>query len=148
MFFPKKIALSLTALFLLTTFQYPVLSSAQTSEQEQSTQLKVKPRPFFKKKRKIRGTWKIIESNNVTRILFSEDFKTKNGPDLKVFLSPVSYQDVNGENAIYEAVNLGILKSNKGSQSYIIPESINLKDFSTILIHCEAYEKLWGGGVL
>jgi len=34
------------------------------------------------------------------------------------------------------------LESPKGSQSYKLPEGYS--DYSTLLIHCEKYSKLWG----
>ena len=77
--------------------------------------------------------------------MFSEEFKTRNGPDLKVFLSPKSVEDLTGKTAIDGAVNIGVLKANKGSQSYSLPEGVSLADFKSVIIHCEAYSVLWGG---
>jgi len=103
---------------------------------------------FFKKKYRIKGTWSIVERDGTQYIKFSDDFKTKNGPDLKIFLSPKSAEAVNGKNAVDGALNLGVLKSNKGGQEYAIPAGTDLSVFSTVLVHCEAYSILWGGGAL
>jgi len=103
---------------------------------------------FIKKKYNIKGQWKVVQKNGQTIIRFSDDFKTKNGPDLKVFLSPQSVGDVTGKTALQGAVTLGVLKSNKGTQDYIIPKGVSLANFSSVLIHCEAYSVLWGGGRL
>ena len=103
---------------------------------------------FFKKKYRIKGTWSIVERDGTQYVKFSDDFKTKNGPDLKVFLSPKSAADVTGKNAGDGALNLGALQSNKGGQEYAIPAGTDLSQFSTVLVHCEAYAILWGGGVL
>ena len=89
-----------------------------------------------------------MKENGQTIVRFSDDFKTKNGPDLKIFLSPQSIEQVNGETAIDGAVLLGELKSKKGSQDYVVLAGVNLADFSSVLIHCEAYSILWGGGAL
>ena len=35
----------------------------------------------------IHGTWKIVAQNGKRHIVFDEDFKTRSGPDLKVYLS-------------------------------------------------------------
>ena len=35
------------------------------------------------------------------------------------------------------------LKSNKGSQKYLIPETISISDFNSIVVHCEKYSKVW-----
>lgn len=103
---------------------------------------------FEKSTFKIRGDWQILEENGQTIFRVSEDFKTKNGPDLKLFLSPKAVGDVTGSTATNGAVRLGVLMSNKGSQDYIIPANIDLSQFNSILIHCEAYSKLWGGANL
>ena len=103
---------------------------------------------FEKSSFTIKGDWTIVKESGQTIFRLSEDFKTKNGPDLKLFLSPKSVDTVTGQTATQDAVKLSVLKSNKGSQDYIIPTDIDLSQFSSILIHCEAYSKLWGGANL
>lgn len=103
---------------------------------------------FVKKRKSIKGDYKIIRENGQTIIRFSEDFKTKNGPDLKVFLSPQTIGAVNGKTATQGAINLGVLKSTKGTQDYVIPAGVSLSNFASVLVHCEAYSVLWGGGAI
>ena len=103
---------------------------------------------FEKSSFKIKGDWTIVKENGQTIFRLSEDFKTKNGPDLKLFLSPKTVDTLTGQTATQGAVKLSVLKSNKGSQDYVIPADIDLSQFSSILIHCEAYSKLWGGANL
>jgi len=103
---------------------------------------------FFKKKYRIKGTWTLVERDGVNYVKFSDNFKTKNGPDLKIFLSPKSAAEVNGKNAVEGSINLGVLTKNKGAQEYEIPAGTDLSQYSTVLIHCEAYSILWGGGSL
>ncbi|WP_371397164.1 DM13 domain-containing protein [Fretibacter rubidus] len=103
---------------------------------------------FVKKKKSIKGDWTVVQENSQTIIRFSDDFKTKNGPDLKIFLSPQSIGSVTGKTAVDGAVLLGVLKSNKGAQDYVLPAGVSLASFSSVLIHCEAYSILWGGGAL
>lgn len=103
---------------------------------------------FTKKKYNIKGNWSIVQEGGKTIIRFSDDFKTKKGPDLKVFLSPQTVGDVTGKTALDGAVTLGVLKSNKGTQDYVVPSGVSLANFSSVLIHCEAYSVLWGGGRL
>lgn len=93
----------------------------------------------------IKGDWKIVKENGQTIFRVSDDFKTKNGPDLKLFLSPKFVGNVTGRTATDGAVRLGVLKSNKGGQDYVIPSNVDLSQFNSILIHCEAFSKLWGG---
>lgn len=96
----------------------------------------------------IKGDWEIVKENGQTVFRISEDFKTKNGPDLKLFLSPKSVNAATGATATQDAIRLGALKSNKGGQDYIIPANVDLSQFGSILIHCEAFSKLWGGADL
>jgi len=103
---------------------------------------------FIEKKYSIKGQWSVVQENGKTIIRLSDDFKTKNGPDLKIFLSPQSIGDVTGRTALDGAVTLGRLKSNKGTQDYVVPNGVSLADFSSVLIHCEAFSVLWGGGSL
>ena len=81
-------------------------------------------------------------------IVFSDDFRAANGPDLKIFLSPKSIADATGKNAVDGSINIGELKKTKGTQEYEVPANINLADYGSVLVHCEAYSVLWGGGDL
>ena len=65
-----------------------------------------------------------------------EDFKTSNGPDLKVYISKEK-QPVN-------FVNLGSLKSIAGNQLYNIPASVNVREYTYALIYCQQYSYLFG----
>ncbi len=103
---------------------------------------------FTKKTYNIKGDWRVVQEGGKTIIRFSDDFRTKKGPDLKIFLSPQSIGGVTGKTALEGAVTLGALKSNKGTQDYVVPNDVSLTNFSTVLIHCEAYSVLWGGGSL
>jgi len=93
----------------------------------------------------ITGSWTIVKENGQTILRLSDDFKTKNGPDLKLFLSPSKVGTLTGKTALNEAVRLSVLKSSKGGQDYVIPVNIDISDFESILIHCEAFSVLWGG---
>lgn len=118
----------------------PVIAVAMAS--------KAKTGEFTKATFNIKGEWEILQQNGQTIFRLSENFKTKTGPDLKLFLSPKRVDTVTGRTATTDAIRLGALKSNKGTQDYIIPANIDLSQFGSILIHCEAYSKLWGGANL
>lgn len=100
---------------------------------------------FTKKKYKISGDVKIIKKDGQTIIRLSDDFRTKSGPDLKLFLSPQNVDSATGANATQGAVKLSVLKSNRGSQDYVVPAGVDLAAFNSLLIHCEAFSVLWGG---
>ena len=71
---------------------------------------------FVSKKYAIDGGWQIVEENGQTLIRFDQSFKTKGGPDLKVFLSPLSIDAVSGKTATDGSLQLGKLQSTSGTQ--------------------------------
>lgn len=120
-------------------------AAAQITQAEQSHS---NSGEFAKKKYKVKGSWSVTQKNGQTFIKLSDDFKTKKGPDLKIFLSPQSSGDVTGKTATRGAVNLGALQSNKGGSEYLVPAGVDIAAFNSILIHCEAYSVLWAAGDL
>jgi len=103
---------------------------------------------WVEKKYGIDGGWSIEKRGDEHVISFSDDFKTKGGPDLKVFLSPQSIEEVTGRTATVDSIMIDVLKNTSGSQEYVIPASIDVSQFKSVLIHCEAYSVLWGGANL
>jgi electron transfer DM13 len=98
---------------------------------------------WTKKSFKSSGTWEIFSEGDKTFVKLSADFKTRKAPDLKLFLSPLAAKDTNGRNATDGSVLVAPLTSNSGEQIYLIPDSVDFTQFKSILIHCEAYSKLW-----
>lgn len=96
------------------------------------------------KQKSIEGAWQIENRNGQTVIRFSDGFQTNRGPDLKLFLSKRDISNVNGNNAA-DGVFLSRLKNNQGYQEYVLPDSININDYASLLIHCERFSVLWGG---
>lgn len=103
---------------------------------------------FIKKKKKLKGAWEVVQRGDKTFIVFADDFRAAKGPDLKIFLSPKSVSDVNGDTAVNGSLRIGELKATKGAQEYEVPAGVNLSDYSSVLVHCEAYSVHWGGGDL
>lgn len=103
------------------------------------------PALFQKKTYALKGAVTVEQRGDQTVIVFSDDFRTKKGPDLKVFLSKNAVSAATGTNATTDAVRLGALSSNKGAQEYVLPAGVTLSDYSSVLVHCEAFSKLWGG---
>lgn len=101
-----------------------------------------------KKDKSIRGTWHIEQRHDGAVLVLGEDFKTRSGPDLKVFLSPTAFTSLRGSNAVDGSIVLGELKSTRGEQEYAIPAGLDLDAFSSVIVHCEAYSVLWGGSQL
>lgn len=94
------------------------------------------------------GSFSIVEEDGQRFIEFAPEFKAQSAPDLKVFLSTRAPGAVTGANATAEAVRLGALESFEGRQRYAVPEGTDLSKFSTVIVHCEEYSKLWGAGAL
>ncbi|MEO0613397.1 MAG: DM13 domain-containing protein [Pseudomonadota bacterium] len=103
---------------------------------------------WTKKSFRVSGDWSIYEKDGQTFIELSDDFKTKKAPDLKIFLSTKSVDAVNGRNATEGAILIAPLTSHKGGQVYLVPSTIDVSDYESILIHCEAYSKLWSAATL
>lgn len=103
---------------------------------------------FEKASFSIDGSWTIEQRGDTRVLVLSEDFKTRSGPDLKVFFSPKRFDEVTGKTATEGSYYLAPLQSRRGAQEYELPADLDLAAFSSVLIHCEAYSKLWGGADL
>ncbi len=110
--------------------------------------LEKKSGTWVEKKYDIKGDWSIEQRGDQQVITFSDTFKTKKGPDLKIFLSKQSIKDVTGATATNDAVLVSVLKNNKGEQEFVIPAGIDVSDYESLLIHCEKFSVLWGGADL
>lgn len=102
-------------------------------------------KPFVKKRYTIHGSAKVETVEGQKTLIFSEDFKTKNGPDLKVYLSKRPIASLSAQDVDESAIRISVLKSHRGTQSYKIPTDLNLDDYESVVIQCEAYTVLWGG---
>ena len=96
----------------------------------------------------IHGSWKIVARDDARYIVFDEDFKTRRGPDLKVYLSTRTVAEVSDRTVAASSIEIAPLQSRKGAQEYEIPEDLDLADYRSLLIHCKSYSHLWGGADL
>jgi hypothetical protein len=80
-----------------------------------------------------RGTALLIETEPGRYVVRLEDFEVRNGPDLYVYLSPVpdGYAD--------EAIELGRLKADKGSQNYDVPAGADVGRVRSVVIWCKQF---------
>lgn len=83
----------------------------------------------------VSGTAAIYDSNG-TKVVLLEPFDSQNGPDLKVYLS----KDVNATSYI----SLGNLKSISGKQSYNVPGTPNINEYTHVHIWCEQFSVVFG----
>jgi hypothetical protein len=86
------------------------------------------------------GAVKVAMSTDGKKYLIFENFKTDNGTDLRVWLSPSTsgtpYQEV------------GLLKAVTGNFSYELNASINYTANNRVLIWCEDFSVLFGNAAL
>ncbi len=73
-------------------------------------------------------------------VLKLADFRTDNGPDLKVYLSKASSPSAH--------ISLGDLKSTNGNQVYEIQGAPDFSQYRYALIHCEDFNRLFGSAEL
>ncbi|MEM6811010.1 MAG: DM13 domain-containing protein [Pseudomonadota bacterium] len=101
------------------------------------------PASWENQETKVKGEWQIEKRSDGNYLLLGDEFKTRNAPDLKLFLSKKNFSDVKGSNATQDAIFLAKLNSNKGAQAYKIPANVNLQDYESLVLHCEQFSKLW-----
>lgn len=84
----------------------------------------------------VSGGAKIYFEDNQYKVTL-DNFSISNGPDLKVYLSKAETPT--------EFVNLGNLTS---QTIYPIPSSVNVADYSQVLIYCQQYSHLYATAAL
>ncbi|MCG8419759.1 MAG: DM13 domain-containing protein [Proteobacteria bacterium] len=103
---------------------------------------------WTKKTYSVSGSWKIVREGDKRFLVISGDFRTKNGPDLKVFLSPRALGDVTSRNATRDSRLVSRLPRHKGAQRIEIPAGVDLAQYKTVLIHCKKYSVLFTASAL
>jgi hypothetical protein len=74
------------------------------------------------------------------RVVFLEpDFEVGPGPAYHVYLVPKPMIRSSSDMKDVMYVDLGRLRSFKGSQRYEIPDGVNLKDYPSVIIWCERF---------
>ena len=139
---------SAIAAFTLTTAAFAAQAFAEGTEATAQSSETLYEGVWTKKSFKAEGAWEISEKDGKLYVTLSDDFKTRKAPDLKIFLSPLAAEDVTGKNATEGSILVSPLESNKGAQTYVIPEGTDLAQFKSIIIHCEQYSKLWSAADL
>ena len=79
-----------------------------------------------------------------THVVRFEDFRVRNGPDLRVILTPVGREDVLADGYI----ELGELKGNIGNQNYFFPEGTDPDDYAAVIIFCWPFRVVFAEAVL
>lgn len=98
---------------------------------------------WVEKSYEVEGKWEIVKKGEANVLMFDDDFDTKKAPDLKIFLSKLSYEQVSKKNAISGSALIAELKEYEGKQEFVIPAGIKISEYKTLLIHCQEYGVLW-----
>ncbi len=146
---PRALILSAIAVAALALSAGATVSAPASATTDTAAETALFAGAFQRERARIDGGWDIVTRADGVRVLrFDDAFATRNGPDLKVFLSPQTVDAATGGTATDGAILLGVLTDNNGAQEYEIPADVSLEDFASVLIHCEAFSVLWGGGDL
>jgi hypothetical protein len=99
------------------------------------------------------GGAQIITRNGQTVLVLDEAFATDRGPDLVVVLhrsanvlggtNPPAYPLVEGDYVVLEG-----LKSTRGRQEYVIPSGLDLANYRSAAIWCQAFNATFGAASL
>lgn len=96
----------------------------------------------------LQGDWQIVKSDDKIFIELADNFKAKEGPDVKIFLSPLAAKDINGDNASQDSLFISLVTKFEGQTRIEIPTGTDLSQYQSLVFHCEAYSKLWGSSPL
>ena len=93
------------------------------------------------------GQARVVELADGRRILRFEDFRTSNGPDVRVYLTAAPVGS-DGDRFDDRYVELGDLKGNIGNQNYTIPSSVDLDRYPTAVVWCKRFSVAFGAAPL
>jgi hypothetical protein len=75
-------------------------------------------------------------------VYLESDFEVGPGPAFHVYLVPKASIRSSSDLKNVMFVDLGGLRAFKGSQRYVIPAGVNLKDYQSVIIWCERFDVL------
>jgi hypothetical protein len=101
---------------------------------------------FVRRSHPTTGRAEVVTDGN-RRVLRLEDLRTDNGPDLNVYLVAAEPDAPVGELAA-DFVDLGDLKGNIGDQNYMVPDSVDLDRYTTVVIWCVRFSVAFGAAGL
>lgn len=159
----KKIIITITVIVILGVAWYglsPLLDTkkvddslptldAQREKNENNPESAVDPSPVVSLEKAVAitdtplhpasGQVRIVETGR-RKILRYENYKTINGPDVRVYLAT----DINAT----EFVDLGPIKGTEGNINYDIPEGTDLEKYHFALTWCEDFNVLFNSADL
>jgi hypothetical protein len=95
-----------------------------------------------------KGTARVHQLTNGSRVLRLTNFETSNGPDVRVLL--VAASEVNGNDDVKnnKPIELGPLKGNVGDQNYEVAKDIDLNQYRSVSIWCNRFSVNFGSAPL
>jgi hypothetical protein len=80
-------------------------------------------------------------------VLRLDPFKVTNGPDLHVILTKESAPKMRAD-VEQGYVEVAKLKGNLGSQNYVLPQGVHLKEFHAVVIYCKMFHVVFSTATL
>ena len=77
----------------------------------------------------------IISAPDGAGVLRFEDYAVRNGPDLRIYLTP----DPDGDVFVDGALDLGAIKATQGNVNYDLPAGVDLAAFRTAVVYCYGF---------
>lgn len=96
------------------------------------------------------GGYRIESADGDIRLVLSGDFRTDEGPDLHVVLSPLPVDEVEGGNATSDDATLIVAPLNgfEGPQEFDLPDDPDFSGYHSVLIHCIEFSHLYGAATV
>jgi hypothetical protein len=91
----------------------------------------------------IQGRFSVVTKGGERYLVLNRAFKTQEGPDVLVILHRSAAPPTYGIRR-RDYVSLGRLQSVRGTQSYRIPENINLENYNSVAIWCRKFNANFG----
>ena len=85
------------------------------------------------------GEAAVYQLADSSRILRLQNFSVENGPDLYVYLVPIDPVPNASGSDIPGYYSLGRLKGNSGDQNYELPADLDLSQYKSVVIWCQAF---------
>ncbi|NET34524.1 MAG: DM13 domain-containing protein [Cyanothece sp. SIO1E1] len=116
-----------------------------TASTQQAEQIVVKSGPFTGSAHPTQGLANLMINDGTPSLVLDPAFKTDSGPDLFVLLHRAEVpENYNPE----DYVELGVLQQVSGSQTYTIPEDVNLEEYNSAVIWCRQFNVTFGYATL
>lgn len=93
------------------------------------------------------GLAQILESNGRWFVRLT-DFKTSNGPQVKIWLIEGLDASTTEIVKVSKHIDLGAMKGNLGNQNYEIPPGVDLTKVGAVSVWCERFSVNFGGASL